>query len=293
MKKLFLLLLGLCLMGCLMACAAVPGAQRGDGFADKPQGTDTVQEAGANDVSQQPQRQWSLLMEEVNADVSAEDGRLLVQARYALPRMNSDGEGEALTTNSTAAEYINRYFAQWMEQQRQFLEDIADMAREHYQLNDLDDRWSAMEYSYTDTVTAEHWTNGRLLCVSMHYTTYSGGAHPNAWREAVSFDLEKARTVTMPDLTDRLEELREMVTKNLLHQIKKSDVWEEVGFFPDYENTVAEWMDKTLIFGDSGLTVVFATYDIASYAAGEQAFLVSYSALRPYLNDYALSLLGL
>ena len=42
---------------------------------------------------------------------------------------------------------------------------------------------------YSDTVTTDYWVGPELLCVEMHYSSYSGGAHPNSWRVAVSFDL--------------------------------------------------------------------------------------------------------
>lgn len=284
MKKLLLFLVALLLLAtCLAACAA--GA-----------GDPSTQSKPAEDADT-PQRSWRLQLEEVNNDIYSEDGRLLVQARYELPQMTEEGTAEALTTNTAAAEQINRYFTQWMEQQQQFLEDIGDMAREHYRMDQMaggaDGRWNYPEYSYSDIVSTDYWSNGRLLCISMHNSTYSGGAHPNSWQEAVSFDLSTARSVTIPDLTDRLEELRDAVTDRLLRQIREDPDYDEGGYFPDYEDTVAEWMDKTIIFGEEGLTLVFAPYDIASYAAGEQTFLLLYRDLEPYFNDYARKLLGL
>ena len=41
------------------------------------------------------------------------------------------------------------------------------------------------------------------------------------------------------------------------------------------------------------MTIVFNTYDIAPYSAGEQTFFIPYDLVKPYLNDYGLHLLEL
>lgn len=288
MKKLCLLLSAVLLLACLSGCGVAAGQTGNDPYntpmPDVP--GDPVQT-----------RSWTLSIREEERNVCAEDGRLLVQASYARPELVEDGDGEVVTTNEAVAVALNRYFEDWMTQQLQFLDDVAEMAQEHYGLSDgEDERWGTEGYSYTDIVKTDYWRGGLLLCFRMEYSTYSGGAHPNSWREAVSFDLATGRTVTVPDMTDDLEGLKAAVTDKLLLAITQTDTWTEYGadgFFPDYAGTVAEWMDKTLLFGDEGITVVFNAYDIASYAAGEQAFLLPYSFLQPYLNDYAVTLLGL
>ena len=47
------------------------------------------------------------------------------------------------------------------------------------------------------------------------------------------------------------------MAESLLYQVKKSDVWAQVGeegFFEDYQDTLQTWMDQCLIFEDSGIT---------------------------------------
>ena len=56
---------------------------------------------------------------------------------------------------------------------------------------------------------------------------------------------------------------------------------------------MGNWADQCLVFGDSGLTVVFNPYTIAPYAVGALSYLIPYSLLGPYLNGRAVQLLGL
>ena len=110
------------------------------------------------------------------------------------------------------------------------------------------------------------------------------------------FDLNTGETVKIMDLAEDGESLRAAVKENLLYQIQKSNLWTEYGadsFFEDYEDTVGNWADQCLVFGDSGLTVVFNPYTIAPYAVGELSYLIPYSLLGPYLNGRAVQLLGL
>ena len=196
-----------------------------------------------------------------------------------------------------AAEGINAYFEQWRKDQLQFLGDVTNLARDAYAgVNGEDSRWEQPEYVYSDTVTTDYWVGPELLCVEMHYSSYSGGAHPNSWRVAVSFDLNTGEAVKIMDLAEDSEGLRAAVKENLLYQIRESDIWAEYGaeaFFEDYEDTVGNWADQCLVFDDNGLTVVFNPYTIAPYATGELSYLIPYSLMQPYLNGRAMQLLGL
>ncbi|MFR0786947.1 MAG: hypothetical protein ACLSHM_01480 [Vescimonas sp.] len=73
---------------------------------------------------------------------------------------------------------------------------------------------------YSDTVTTDHWVGPRLLCVSMYYSSYSGGA-PQPWRLAVSFDLNNGQALQMTDLTDDADGMRAAVAESLLYQVKR------------------------------------------------------------------------
>lgn len=296
MKKLYVLLLAamlLTLAACLTACSAVPMLSLAD---DKLQPPGSPAKDTGEKADPLPQ-EWSIRLEQVNKENYAEDDRLLAKGSYQVFQLEPEDGGNTLTVTTQTADSINRYFEQWRKSQLQFLADVTEMARTSYAgTNGADPRWEQTEYVYSDTVTTDYWVGPRLLCVSMYYSSYSGGAHPNSWRVAVSFDLNTGEAVKIMDLAEDSEGLRAAVKENLLYQIRESDIWAEYGaeaFFEDYEDTVGNWADQCLVFDDNGLTVVFNPYTIAPYATGELSYLIPYSLLQPYLNGRAMQLLGL
>lgn len=292
MKKLYIILIAaLTLAACLTACSAKPVSLRGTEAPNLPGPTNDALKVtdGGQD--------WNITLEQVDKENFAEDDRLLAKGSYQVFQLNQEGSGDTLTAAAAAAEGINAYFEQWRKDQLQFLGDVTNLARDAYAgVNGEDSRWEQPEYVYSDTVTTDYWVGPELLCVEMHYSSYSGGAHPNSWRVAVSFDLNTGEAVKIMELAEDSEGLRAAVKENLLYQIRESDIWTEYGaeaFFKDYEDTVGNWADQCLVFDDNGLTVVFNPYTIAPYATGELSYLIPYSLLQPYLNGRAMQLLGL
>lgn len=279
------------LAACLTACSAKPVSLRGTEAPNLPGPTND-----ALKVTDEGQ-DWNITLEQVDKENFAEDDRLLAKGSYQVFQLNQEGSGDTLTATAAAAEGINAYFEQWRKDQLQFLGDVTNLARDAYAgVNGEDSRWEQPEYVYSDTVTTDYWVGPKLLCVEMHYSSYSGGAHPNSWRVAVNFDLNTGEAVKLMELAEDSEGLRAAVKENLLYQIRESDIWAEYGaeaFFEDYEDTVGNWADQCLVFDDNGLTVVFNPYTIAPYATGELSYLIPYSLMQPYLNGRAMQLLGL
>lgn len=180
MKKLYVLLLAVMLLtlaACLTACSAVPMLSLAD---DKLQPPDSPAKDTGEKADPLPQ-EWSIRLEQVNKENYAEDDRLLAKGSYQVFQLEPEDGGNTLTVTTQTADSINRYFEQWRKSQLQFLADVTEMARTSYAgTNGADPRWEQTEYVYSDTVTTDYWVGPRLLCVSMYYSSYSGGAHPNS-----------------------------------------------------------------------------------------------------------------
>lgn len=243
----------------------------------------------------------------VSGEHCAQDGteRVLTRHSYQTPTMEvfraEDGGGVSPAA-LYAAEEFNAYFRQVLQEDVAWFDEMAVAADEDYSMSRRlpDSVWNDEAFAYSDQATLDFWSNGRLVCVTTSRYTDTGGAHPNAWRSAVTFDLHTGRTVTAADLTDDPEVLRSAVERELLRQAQERQTGEDneaadtvPAYYEDYPETLGEWMDRALIFDDRGMTVVFSVYDIAPYSDGEQTFLIPYGDLAPYLNQYGRSVLEL
>ena len=176
MKKLYVLLLAamlLTLAACLTACSAVPMLSLAD---DKLQPPGSPAKDTGEKADPLPQ-EWRIRLEQVNKENYAEDDRLLAKGSYQVFQLEPEDGGNTLTVTTQTADSINRYFEQWRKSQLQFLADVTEMARTSYAgTNGADPRWEQTEYVYSDTVTTDYWVGPRRRCVSMYYSSYSGGA---------------------------------------------------------------------------------------------------------------------
>ena len=184
---------------------------------------------------------------------------------------------------------INDWFTDWRDQQVDMLDEMEQMAREEYETTG-GERWKTEDFAYRDEAGISWWQNERLLCFTLSYVSYTGGAHPSTWRQAVSFDLSTGKTVSVTDLATDINQLEEAVYQLILRQIQDSG---DTSYFSDYDKTVLDWIERSVFYNAKGVTIVFNTYDIAPYSAGEQTFFIPYDLVKPYLNDYGLHLLEL
>lgn len=96
--------------------------------------------------------------------------------------------------------------------------------------------------------------------------------------------------MSVTDLATDINQLEEAVYQLILRQIQDSG---DTSYFSDYDKTVLDWIERSVFYNADGVTIVFNTYDIAPYSAGEQTFFIPYDLVKPYLNDYGLHLLEL
>ena len=226
------------------------------------------------------------------------DHRIVATCTYQVPHMKITGGLEGGDKNEVhparaISQRFNDLFEDWLTQRQSNFGEIAAMAEEDYRNRTEDDQWSGSSYCYSDAVTASFWNNGHIACVTMESTSFTGGAHAIDRQEAYTFDLHKGTQVGINDMVQDYNSLRAVVADEILHQTSQQIEEDQASYFSDYEKIIPEWMSRSVIFGPDGLTVMFDVYDIAPYAAGEQAFHIPYDMVEPYLNDYGRELLEL
>lgn len=128
-----------------------------------------------------------------------------------------------------------------------------------------------------------------LLSVCVRGEEYTGGAHPMPCAAVWNFDLEGGRFLTLGDMTDRVDDLRALLAKEIAEQIGTSG--DASHYFADYAARTETLEGAQLYFAEDGLHVLFSVYQIAPFSEGEPEFVVSYAALKPYWNAYGRELL--
>lgn len=285
----------------LLLCLLLSGCGSKNIPAMQEQWADQVQ--GETDAYVADRWTYRLSTETVNEQYRyAENQRLMVDAAYELPRMtvyHQDGtpydeKTEATSPAVQVAQKFNRYFDEWLVVQKTNFFELAAVAVTDYAKNNS--IWQPPEYYYTDKVSATFWNNDRIACVTLWDRSFTGGAHEISTRSCVTFDLQTGAEITINDMVDDYAGLRDAVALEILGQIQNGKwvkYYDGATLFDDYEKTIPEWMTRSVFFGDTGMTVVFSVYDIAPYAAGEQAFEVSYDLIEPYMNSYGRQVLGI
>lgn len=148
-------------------------------------------------------------------------------------------------------------------------------------------------YILEDSIYITPWevqTNGKVLYQSPKYIsieitnyTYTGGAHPNAYVNLLTFDANTGRKLQLTDLvsdTAKLKEMVEMKFKEARELPATANLIEE-GFFWDG----VFMLPANIAVTNEGLYFMYNPYEAAAYAAGPTEFTISYDALKGILKE--------
>ena len=295
-----LLVLMLLITGCKAPSVAVPESVNHVGLDRKPALSGTVSDG---------EGKWAYRITTYTVTgehCAADDARhVLTRHSYQTPSMEvlrAEGEKDVPVAAVRAVKRFNEYFQEVLADEVAWFDEMAAAADEDYRAvgHQSTSLWQNSDFHYSDESELAFWSNEHLVCITTTRYSYSGGAHPSTWRSGEIFDLRTGRGVTVADLTDDIQALRSAVEQELLRQAKQrlQDSMElpnaePLSYYDDYPETLAAWLERSVTLDDRGMTVIFSVYDIAPYAAGEQAFSMSYEFIAPYLNDYGRQMLEL
>lgn len=299
MRKQILFMLGLSL-ALLAGCAnAAPG---GPAFAPADESLGAM---GATSVlsSSSEMLDFALESEKKSDTRVAEDGTTLASYSYELPVLRVITEdGQILDSAATAAEKaaldvaaaFNSNFEDWLESTD--FSSVLDWAEEDYARRvEGNLGWYN---NYEEEFTFTSWRTDRLISIGGAYYSYTGGAHPNSVFLGWNFDLQTGRFLHPAALGEDSEKFQAAVTEEIIRQADARAT--ENGFespaemyWEDYQSIAAQWPDYAVTFSDEGMTVVFSAYGMASYAAGEQTFVLDRDFLEPYLSEDGRLLLNI
>ena len=306
MKRMIALLLLLCT---LTACAsgapeaADPPETPPAETAPKEQAAAPESIEGTATFSQAAPEQLSYAVElETLADsAKAEDGTELAVRTYVLPRMSVEREdGTALTEAATpaeetalaAVEVFNGQFQSWAAADN--FEEITSWAEEERAFRaESGLAW----HPYSLELTCAVYQTDRLVSVRAEYYSYTGGAHSNTVLLAWNFDLTTGHFFTPELLASDGQVFSQAVLEELLAQSREAaashDLAPDEFFWANYEEILAGWSSYAVSFDETGMTVGFSPYELASYAAGAQVYHLDYDQIAGYLSGHGLTVLGL
>jgi hypothetical protein len=235
----------------------------------------------------------------------ADPDRVLVRHSYQLPSMSVSGfqgkrQGEVRELAEQVANGFNIWYYQRLQQAGSWVDEMSVTAEEDYTASAGNSNSWQGDVIYSDTTGQTFWTNGRLLCVTSTECSFSGGAHAITLKSSAGFDLKNGGQVTLTDLTDDPKQMKRTVREELVRQAQERRAPEDdeyaegkVAFFDDWEETLDDWMERTVVFSDDGMQVIFGVYDIAAFVYGDQVFTIPYQMIEPCLNSYGKTLLDL
>lgn len=283
------------LSGCLMLLLTACGAS-----TPIPSGTEPAP------LSPSPKDQgvrYQAELEEVSGE-SREGDILLLSYRYEVPVLRAyRSDGSELTGEADGAqeeralrtvETFNGNFSYWRDGQD--AQEVESWAREDYaSMKDILPIWTEGR-GYSTEFTSELYETEGFVSVRGMYYSFTGGAHPNTMYAAWNFDLESGSFVEPGFLAADAQAFQEAVAEEIIRQADAAAETEGVEpgqyYWEEYRDIAAKWADYAVNFDEEGMTVTFAPYEIACYAAGTQEFRLDRDFLGQYLSAEGLRLLG-
>ena len=223
-----------------------------------------------------------------NQEYCGEDGKKLIgSCQYILPKMSAK-------TNDVyaqkVAESFNQEIASILDNEVDYWNDaMTNFPKESMILPSEQNTW-------TNEVNYALAFLGSMVSVRYEHYVYAGGAHGFTYYTEQMFDADQGKAVELDDLTDDMAALRKAVEEEILYQIQENDLIAQYGYWNDYRDYVARWTESGhgVYFSEDGtLNIVFGAYELASYAAGPQEFVIEQDVYKNYMNDYGKALLGI
>lgn len=277
----------------LAACSAVPAAELTPAHSTA---SDVYRDSRPEKLAYQVEtRLW-------DDSVQTEDGTVLAWYRFHLPEMTVLREdGTALETADTAQEQqaleaaaaFNERFSGWIAP-----EDFENMAREAAaELEAFQNSGTDWYGGYSQELEISLYQTEHLVSIQGTYSSYAGGPHPNRWHMGWSFDLDSGTFFGPESLAADSADFQQAVLDELIRQADNRAA--EYGmepqdlFWEDYQDILSNWSSYAVFFDENGMVVAFSPYELASYAAGSQAFRLSYDWLLPHLSEHGCQVLEL
>ncbi len=274
-KRIFALIMALCLVFALAACGQAETEESpAPSESEEPAGSETPAGTEEPEESEAPEALSAEVTLEEELSTVEEDGVTYMTAQSVAPNVNIEGADEA-------AQAIASVLAERLTVPQEDIDEYADMAREHYDTLDETERESFGGYSIR--YSAEVKRSEGVLSVLCTRTEYTGGAHDNTSVFGLTFDLSTGAQLSAADIATDYEGLCAKVAESVAAQAEELEEGTITGDLDAYAGGVLD-TEKWYLDGE-GLVVFAAPDELAPHAAGTIVFTIPYSELEGLLND--------
>lgn len=274
-KRIFALIMALCLVFALAACGQADTEEsHAPAESEEPAGSETPAGTEEPEESEAPEALSAEVTLEEELSTVEEDGVTYMTAQSVAPNVNIEGADEA-------AQAITSVLAERLTVPQEDIDEYADMAREHYDTLDETERESFGGYSIR--YSAEVKRSEGVLSVLCTRTEYTGGAHDNTSVFGLTVDLSTGAQLSAADIATDYEGLCAKVAESVAAQAEELEEGTITGDLDAYAGGVLD-TEKWYLDGE-GLVVFAAPDELAPHAAGTIVFTIPYSELEGLLND--------
>ncbi len=223
----------------------------------------------------------SVTMQDIHEELKAEDGTVVLTFTGAFPLVEVDG-------NESATKAIYAYF---QEKYEDYLKDddedgIVQRAKEDY-----DDLHEELPHIFPYEIQVNYSVmRADKTCLSFVMNEYSntGGAHPNAACETVTFDTATGKKLEFADIVTDEKEARAFVEQSFLQYFEANEA--DLGLYEDYKEHVSEILDDDVWFFDEiGVTIIVNEYVVAPHAAGILNLTIPYAEFPQLKEAYSIA----
>lgn len=222
------------------------------------------------------------------------DGKMVLgKYAYTVPYMTGPTDD---ASSAAIVESFNDEISSMLKSESESWDEAMEDAQDYYETAGSDG-WVYGAY-WVDEINYTANQSDTLINTRFEHYVYSGGAHGYTYYTSRMFALKEGCPVSLEEMTSDEEGLRQAVTDEILRMIETEDLAVQYGYWNDYADYVDDWMEDHSVYFLSeedgrGMEVIYPAYELASYAAGPQTFVVDAEVYAPYLNDYGRLLLGL
>jgi hypothetical protein len=170
-------------------------------------------------------------------------------------------------------------------------------------LSTIDEAWNASCKTFTQQMESQpmdmlSWfyegagsvmiMNKKFVSLAMLMYSFEGGAHPNAYEEMFSFDLETGKKMKLEDLFTDTEEIRKIAENKFRKEknITPEQSYSDAGF--DFEEF---YISENFAFDEKDFIIYYNTYEIAAYMQGATELRIPYSEISRIMKPEILEVM--